>query len=172
MPSPSSSASVVSGVPYLSVSLCTATSTVFVIIVPPSVTTFTGTLITLVSSGLPSSLVPQSFTVGVPVISPVVSSYFETIELKSTKQDSIPGSSIQQILPDEWVIFIKHTAKDVDVVTGKYRHSINSKMQFPDRSPRPQVSFKKLKNWNDNFRNFEKNVLTYSLDENLMRNLN
>ena len=35
--------------------------------------------------------------------------YYETIELKSTKQDAIPGSSIQQILPEQWVIFIKHS---------------------------------------------------------------
>ena len=34
---------------------------------------------------------------------------YETVELKSTKNDSIPGSSVQQITPDEWVIFIKHT---------------------------------------------------------------
>lgn len=73
--------------------------------------------------------------------------YYETIELKSTKQDSIPGSSIQQILPDEWVIFIKHTGTKIEIATGQYIHAINSKMQFPDRSPRPQVSFKELQNW-------------------------
>ena len=65
--------------------------------------------------------------------------YYETIELKSTKQDSIPGSSIQQVLPDEWVIFIKHSFAKIEIVTGQYIHAINSKMQFPDRSPRPQV---------------------------------
>lgn len=91
--------------------------------------------------------------------------FYETIELKSTKQDSIPGSSIQQILPNEWVIFIKHTPTSIDVVTGKYINSINSKMQFPDRSPRPQVSFKELKNWNKTHRTLTKNTLSYLIDE-------
>lgn len=67
---------------------------------------------------------------------------YESIELKSTKNDSIPGSSIQQIVPEEWVIFIKHSGKSISISTGQYIHAINSKMQFPDRSPRPQVSFK------------------------------
>ena len=74
--------------------------------------------------------------------------YYETIELKSTKQDSIPGSSIQQVLPDEWVIFIKRSTAKIEIVTGQYIHAINSKMQFPDRSPRPQVSFKEMQSWN------------------------
>lgn len=90
--------------------------------------------------------------------------FYETIELKSTKQDSIPGSSIQQILPDEWVIFIKHTQTSIDVITGKYINSVNSKMQFPDRSPRPEVSFKELKNWNKKHRNKSNNTLSYSVD--------
>ena len=90
---------------------------------------------------------------------------YETIELKSTKDDSIPGSSIQQILPDEWVIFIKHTANSIEVVTGQYIHAINSKMQFPDRSPRPQVSIKELKNWNLQNRILENNSISYKTDE-------
>lgn len=98
------------------------------------------------------------------VITDGSSVFYETIELKSTKQDSIPGSSIQQILPDEWVIFIKHTQTSIDVITGKYINSINSKMQFPDRSPRPQVSFKELKNWNKKHRNKSNNTLSYSVD--------
>ena len=69
---------------------------------------------------------------------------YESIELKSTKNDSIPGSSIQQIVPEEWVIFIKHSGKSISISTGQYIHAINSKMQFPDRSPRPQVSFKAM----------------------------
>lgn len=72
----------------------------------------------------------------------------QKIELKSTKNNSIPGSSIQQINPDEWVIFVKHTSRSVDVTTGQYINAINAKMRFPDRSPRPQVSFRELKNWN------------------------
>lgn len=98
------------------------------------------------------------------VITDGSSVFYETIELKSTKQDSIPGSSIQQILPDEWVIFIKHTQTSIDVITGKYINSINSKMQFPDRSPRPEVSFKELKNWNKKHRNKSNNTLSYSVD--------
>ncbi|MBQ2774455.1 MAG: hypothetical protein IJF40_01010 [Clostridia bacterium] len=74
--------------------------------------------------------------------------FYEPVELKSTKQNSIPGSSVQQINPNEWVIFIKHSNKIVDIATGQYLHAINTKMQFPDRSPRPQVSFDELKKWN------------------------
>ena len=86
---------------------------------------------------------------------------YETIELKSTKNNSIPGSSIQQIIPEEWVIFIKHTAKDIEVTTGQYVYAINSKMQFPDRSPRPQVSFKELQNWNLRCRSIDNNSIMY-----------
>lgn len=86
---------------------------------------------------------------------------YETIELKSTKTDSIPGSSIQQISPDEWVIFVKHGKSSVEITTGQYFHAINSKMQFPDRSPRPQVSFSELQNWNNLYRINNNNVITY-----------
>lgn len=99
------------------------------------------------------------------VITDGTSFFYETIELKSTKQDSIPGSSVQQIIPNEWVIFIKHTPNSIDVVTGKYINSVNSKMQFPDRSPRPQVSFKELKNWNKTHRALTENTLSYLIDE-------
>lgn len=90
--------------------------------------------------------------------------YYETIELKSTKQDSIPGSSIQQIQPNEWVIFIKHSKNKSDIVTGQYIHSINEKMQFPDRSPRPQVSFKSMVNWNQKNRLLKYSSLIYKKD--------
>ena len=91
--------------------------------------------------------------------------FYETIELKSTKQDSIPGSSIQQILPDEWVIFIKHSSSSIKITTGQYIHAINSKMQFPDRSPRPQVSFKEMQNWNRTNRVVEYTKLMYKKDD-------
>lgn len=91
--------------------------------------------------------------------------HYETIELKSTKQDSIPGSSIQQIVPDEWVIFIKHANNKIDIATGQYIHAINSKMQFPDRSPRPQVSFKELTNWNRANRILTYDSLLYQKDD-------
>lgn len=86
---------------------------------------------------------------------------YVTVELKSTKNDSIPGSSVQQITPDEWVIFIKHTSKTVEVTTGQYFYAINSKMQFPDRSPRPQVSFDELRNWNSRCRKVEGKSVAY-----------
>jgi len=91
--------------------------------------------------------------------------YF-SIELKSTKNDSIPGSSIQQINPNEWVIFVKHTKNEVEVVTGKYINSINKKLRFPDRSPRPQVSFKEMKNWNIENRFESPNKLIYIINSN------
>lgn len=90
--------------------------------------------------------------------------YYETIELKSTKQDSIPGSSIQQILPNEWVIFIKHSNNKIEIATGQYIHAINSKMQFPDRSPRPQVSFKEMVSWNQKNRILKYASLIYKND--------
>lgn len=93
------------------------------------------------------------------------------VELKSTKNNSIPGSSIQQITPTEWVIFVKHTDKgNVVVTTGQYINAVNSTMQFPDRSPRPQVAFNELEEWNKKFRNYSKgvtedNVLTVTISE-------
>ena len=89
-----------------------------------------------------------------------------SIELKSTKNNSIPGSSIQQINPTEWVIFIKHTSKDIDITTGQYIHSINSKLQFPDRSPRPQVAFNELTSWNASNRSLDNTTLNYTINSN------
>lgn len=91
---------------------------------------------------------------------------YTTIELKSTKNDSIPGSSIQQVKPNEWVIFIKHTTSNIiEITTGQYINAVNSKMEFPDRSPRPQVSFKELKNWNSKNRIIKNNSLIYIEDD-------
>lgn len=86
---------------------------------------------------------------------------YETIELKSTKNDSIPGSSVQQVSPDEWVIFVKHGRQNAEIAVGQYFHAINAKMQFPDRSPRPQVSFSELQNWNYSYRNYNDSVMSY-----------
>ncbi|MDA9284816.1 hypothetical protein N9P86_01605 [Flavobacteriaceae bacterium] len=69
--------------------------------------------------------------------------YYESVELKSTKNNHIPGSSIQQVLPFEWVIFIKRDKKP-KVTTGYYINTITNKLPFPDRSPRPQIGFKNL----------------------------
>lgn len=74
--------------------------------------------------------------------------YYDSIELKSTKGDKIPGSSVQQVLPFEWVIFVKRAKKSPKVSTGQYIYSITEKLPFPDRSPRPQVGFQTLSNWN------------------------
>ena len=87
---------------------------------------------------------------------------YETIELKSTKKDAIPGSSIQQVLPGEWLIFVKRGKERAEIATGQYFHAINSKMQFPDRSPRPQVSFIELQNWNSNCRHNDGKTIAYT----------
>ena len=46
--------------------------------------------------------------------------YRISVEVKSTKNDRIPGSSVQQIDINDWVIFLKH-----DDVGLKYKSSIN-----------------------------------------------
>jgi len=91
--------------------------------------------------------------------------YYEPIELKTTKTDSIPGSSIQQVSPDKWVIFIKFSKDSVDIATGRYINAINSKMQFPDRSPRPQVSFSEARKWNVTNRLKNGNILEFKRDD-------
>lgn len=77
--------------------------------------------------------------------------YYIPLELKTTKTDVIPGSGVQQIDDDQWVIFIKisksKSANEVKTIIGKYIWAINEKMQFPDRSPRPSISFKVISNW-------------------------
>lgn len=75
--------------------------------------------------------------------------FYKTIELKSTLSNNIPGSSIQQIKPYEWVIFVKQQNNTISITTGLYINSITSRLQFPDRSPRPQVGFNHLANWNN-----------------------
>ncbi len=86
--------------------------------------------------------------------------YFESVELKSTKDNNIPGSSVQQVSPFEWVIFIKRDNEKVLVTTGFYINSITEKIPFPDRSPRPQIGFKTLLDWNKKYRKVENEVLT------------
>ena len=86
--------------------------------------------------------------------------YFESVELKSTKDNNIPGSSVQQVSPFEWVIFVKRDNEKVLVTTGFYINSITEKLPFPDRSPRPQIGFKTLLDWNKKYRKVENEVLT------------
>lgn len=96
---------------------------------------------------------------------------FVSVELKSTKKNEIPGSSVQQINPYEWVIFIKQ-GNPVEIATGLYLNSITEKVQFPDRSPRPQVAFNTLKDWNK--KNFisEKNTLIFKVTQSEWDNKN
>jgi hypothetical protein len=85
--------------------------------------------------------------------------YYESLELKSTKNNKIPGSSIQQVSPFEWVIFVKRNNENVIISTGHYINSITEKLPFPDRSPRPQIGFKTLVDWNKENRILVNDVL-------------
>ncbi|MFI3270289.1 MAG: hypothetical protein SNG14_05395 [Rikenellaceae bacterium] len=76
------------------------------------------------------------------------SQQYVSIELKSTKNNKIPGSSVQQVLPNEWVIFIQHKLGRFRVATGQYINSITNRLPFPDRSPRPEIGFNLLADWN------------------------
>lgn len=89
---------------------------------------------------------------------------YKSIELKSTTKNEIPGSSVQQINPDEWVIFVQHKKQSAIITTGKYIYSINSKLPFPDRSPRPKVAFSELRDWNTKHRTMSTTTLRYDLD--------
>ncbi|RYD81435.1 MAG: hypothetical protein EOP53_06405 [Sphingobacteriales bacterium] len=86
--------------------------------------------------------------------------HFESLELKSTKTNNIPGSSVQQVSPLEWVIFVKRGEQQTTVSTGQYINSITERLPFPDRSPRPQVGFNTLLEWNQQNRVLQNNVLT------------
>lgn len=70
-------------------------------------------------------------------------SYFRSIELKSTKNDIIPGSSVQQIHEEILSVFVKHN-KTVEITSGFYLDAVSGNTPFPDRSPRPKVSFNQL----------------------------
>ena len=88
------------------------------------------------------------------------------LELKSTKDNKIPGSSVQQVVPDEWVLFIKHSKNKIESVSGQYKNSISGTMQFPDRSPRPQVSYNELKQWLQEYRVETESTLEFLHDKN------
>lgn len=98
-------------------------------------------------------------------ISDSVNTHFESIELKSTKNNNIPGSSVQQVTPFEWVIFVKHGDGKAIVTTGHYINSITEKLPFPDRSPRPQIGFKTLVDWNKENRTVAEKSLSFYIDE-------
>lgn len=79
-------------------------------------------------------------------------SFFRSIELKSTKNNLIPGSSVQQVSPFEWVVFLKRNSNNIDIATGLYINSIDDRLPFPDRSPRPIIGFNHLKSFNTSSR--------------------
>lgn len=89
---------------------------------------------------------------------------YVTLELKSTKNDKIPGSSIQQVNPYEWTLFVKHNKKGIILSTGLYANSITNKIPFPDRSPRPEISFAHLLKWNHYNRIFSSDGLRFILN--------
>jgi hypothetical protein len=96
---------------------------------------------------------------------------YVSIELKTTKNSKIPGSSIQQVSPFEWVIFVKHTDRgEIDVACGFYINSITEQLPFPDRSPRPCIGFDTLKKWNSVNRKLVNDTLEYSIDEEEIQN--
>lgn len=91
--------------------------------------------------------------------------YYQPMEVKSTKDNKIPGSSVQQALPNDPVVFIKHTNNDIEITTGLYVNAITGTMQFPDRSPRPQVGYSTLKTWNEKNRMVENGCLFFENDD-------
>ena len=92
--------------------------------------------------------------------------YYQPIEVKSTKDNNILGSSVQQALPNDPVVFIKHNNNEIEITTGLYVNAITGTMQFPDRSPRPQVGYSTLKTWNEKNRTVENGCLSFDIDEN------
>jgi len=70
------------------------------------------------------------------------------------------------IKPYEWVIFIKRNKTKTTVTTGQYIHSINEKLPFPDRSPRPIITFNTLSNWNKKNRYAKQDTLIIDSNSN------
>lgn len=89
-----------------------------------------------------------------------------SVELKSTKNNEIPGSSVQQVSPYEWVIFVQHKNGVNKSVTGVYVNSITGDLPFPDRSPRPKIGFNTLNQWNIDNRIIENGVISYTYSDN------
>jgi hypothetical protein len=92
--------------------------------------------------------------------------FYEPIELKSTKGSNIPGSSVQQVSPYEWVIFLKGRGKNIEVSIGHYINCITNRLPFPDRSPRPQIGYDVLKKWNNQNRLSSSTELKVIIDTN------
>jgi hypothetical protein len=88
----------------------------------------------------------------------------ESVELKSTKVNQIPGSSIQQVSPYEWVIFVKRSETNTEITIGHYINCITDKLPFPDRSPRPLIGYVPLKEWNNENRFIIENVFNLKIN--------
>lgn len=89
-------------------------------------------------------------------------SSYHSLEIKTTKNNTIPGSSVQQVSPYEWTVFIKHSGNVVEVTTGFYLNAITDKLPFPDRSPRPIIGFDTMQKWNRKNRTFFNKSLTFT----------
>jgi len=72
----------------------------------------------------------------------------DELEIKKTNKNIIPGSSIKQIKADKALLFFKYTKGNVELQVGYYFQSVEERIPFPDRSPRPNVSFNSLKETN------------------------
>lgn len=90
---------------------------------------------------------------------------YVSVELKSTKNNKIPGSSVQQVSPYEWVIFVQHRNNETKVATGQYVNSITTRLPFPDRSPRPEIGFDILNCWNFDNREAKGGTLILNCDK-------
>lgn len=75
------------------------------------------------------------------------------LEIKKTNKNKIPGSSIQQISPEKTVIFFKYFKDTVEIEIGYYFQLVEDHIPFPDRSPRPLISFNALKESNQKLDN-------------------
>lgn len=82
------------------------------------------------------------------------------IEIKKTKSNFIPGSSIKQIKPEKAILFFKYHNSEVELEVGYYFQTVCERIPFPDRSPRPTISYNYLKETNEAIR---KNVLSLKI---------
>lgn len=73
----------------------------------------------------------------------------DELEIKKTNSNKIPGSSIKQIKPEKTVIFLKYSKNKIDLEIGYYFQLVEEEIPFPDRSPRPTISFNALKDSNE-----------------------
>ncbi len=94
-----------------------------------------------------------------------VNSIYKKIEIKTTKNNQILGSSVKQIDTDSWCIFIKRYKDKCDILTGKYLYAIDGKLRYPDRNPRPTISFNQLKLFNSHNRVIQDNNIIYNWEE-------